>query len=280
MRETMRRSAMATVAVLALAAVGAAARGQEPAAAVGPDELLAAHNAWAGSIEHVWSRAALMLNFPTGRQDGRRERHDLDGHFFLDKPECLFIHGQMLGQDVFTVGQNPERFWLWIRPGVNTVWVGRRGGKGERDFILSPSDLMRACGMMPVELAADAAAEVVAGRAHYVLTEQRRAGPAVVPWRRTWFDRRTLRPVRVDLFDEVGRRLVMAELLRYERVGQTDVCTVYRARFYGDEEVALVLRLSKVSLEKKPNPRLFEYRLPPGAKERDLDAPVPPAAEP
>jgi hypothetical protein len=77
----------------------------------------------------------------------------------------------------------------------------------------------------------------------------------------------------VDLFDETGRRTLMAELLKYERVGDTEVCTVYRARFYGDEEVDLVLRLKDVRLDKKPNPRVFEYRLPTGAKERNLDAP-------
>jgi hypothetical protein len=75
------------------------------------------------------------------------------------------------------------------------------------------------------------------------------------------------------LFDETGRRILMAELLKYERVGATEVCTIYRARFYGDEEVDLVLCLKDVSLEKQPNKRVFEYRPPTGAKEVDLDAP-------
>ena len=260
----MPRIALIPVVVL-LVAAGSVAR-----AASTPAEVLAAHNAWADSIRHVWSRAAVTINFPVGE---KREQHDLDGHFFLVKPDRLFLHGQVFGQDVFRIGMNAERFWLWIRPGVNTVWTGRRGGKGERALLLSPADLMAACGTSRIDLARGAAAEFVAERRHYILTEQRRAGNARLPARRIWFDRMTLRPVRVDLFDEVGRRLVMAELLTYEAVGDTQVCTAYRARFYGDEEVALVLRLSKVSLEKKPNPRLFQYRLPPGAKERDLDAP-------
>ncbi len=266
----MPRIVLIPVVVLLAAAGGVARGGSVPA------EVLAAHNAWADSIRHVWSRAAGTINFPL---DKKREQHDLDGHFFLVKPDRLFLHGQVLGQDVFRLGMNAERFWLWIRPRVNTVWTGRRGGVGERDFVLSPADLMAACGMFRIDLARDAEAEFVAGRRHYILTEQRRVGDARLPTRRTWFDRTTLRPVRVDLFDAVGRRLVMAELLEYESVGDTQVCTAYRARFYGDEEVALVLRLSKVSLEKKPNPRLFQYRLPPGAKERDLDAPADPAIE-
>ena len=267
----MQRTALALVVTL-LAAAGSAARAADaPPPVAAPAEVIAAHNAWADSIRHLWSRAAVTINVPVGK---KREQHDLDGHFFIAKPDRLFVHGQVLGQDVFRLGMNPERFWLWIRPGVNTVWTGRRGGVGERDLVLSPADLMAACGMSRIDLAPDAAAEFVAGRRHYVLTEQRRAGAATLPARRIWFDRATLRPVRVDLFDAVGRRLVMAELLAYQPVGDTPVCTAYRARFYGDEDVTLVLRLSKVSLEKEPNPRLFEYRLPPGAKERDLDAPA------
>jgi len=261
-----------TVAIVLLTAAGGAAGGAgAPAAVAGPAEVITAHNAWADSIRHVWSRAAVTINFPVGK---KREQHDLDGHVFIDKPDRLFVHGQVLGRDVFRLGMNPERFWLWIRPEVNTVWTGRRGGKGERDLLVSPSDLMAACGCHRIDLAPEAAAEFVALRRHYVLTEQRRAGAALLPRRRIWFDRSTLRPVRVDLFDDVGRRLVMAELLVYRAVGATPVCTAYRVRFYGDEEVALVLRLSKVSLEKKPSIRVFDYRLPPGAKERDLDKPA------
>lgn len=276
------RSAAALVALVLLAASGCgpAPRTREPAtpvAVLGADELVAAHNAWVDSRSLLWARATLMLNFPTGEAAGRRLQHDLDGHVFVERPERLFVHGQMVGQEVFTAGMNPDRFWLWIRPGVDTVWTGRRGGQGERDFVLAPADLMTALGLFRIDLAPDAAAELVALPRHYVLAEQR-AGPGRRPARRVWFDRVTLRPVRVDLFDEAGRRLLMAELLAYDRTAAADVCTLYRARFYGDaDEVDLVLRLTDVRLDKKPNPRVFEYRRPPGAKEHDLDA-APPAA--
>jgi len=266
----MRRIALIPLVTLFAAAGSAAGAADAAPAVAGPAEVVAAHNAWADSVQHIWSRAAVTINFPVGK---KREQHDLDGHFFIHKPDRLFVHGEVLGQDVFRLGLNAERFWLWIRPEVNTVWTGRRGGVGERDLILSPADLMAACGTSRIDLARDAPAEFVALRRHYILTEQRRAAAATLPARRTWFDRTTLRPVRVDLFDDVGRRLVMAELLKYEPVGTTTVCTAYRVRFYGDEDVVLVLCLSKVRLDKPPNPRLFQYRLPPGAKQRDLDAP-------
>ncbi len=237
----------------------------------GPQEVLVAHNAWADSIRHLWARADLMFDFPVG--EGKRERHDVTGHLFLEKPSNLFVHGEVLGQDVFTLGANAERFWLWIKPNVNTVWTGQRGGPGEARLIISPSALAEALGVFRVDLGPKVQAVFVAYPEHCVLSVERPVGGKRVPVRRIWFDAVSLRPRRVDLFDEAGRRTLMAELLKYERVGGTEVCTIYRARFYGDEEVDLVLRLNGVRLDKKPNPRIFEYRLPTGAKEVDLDAP-------
>jgi len=241
-------------------------------AALGPAEVLAAHNAWADSIQHLWSRTSLMIDMPSQEKQGERARYDVDGHLFLRKPEDLYLHGQVMGQEVFAMGMNAERFWLWVRPKVNTVWTGRRGGQGERQFVLAAEDLMSALGMFRIALKPNDLATFDVMPAQYVLTQQREFAGQRVPWRRVWFDRGSVRPVRVDLYDEDGRSLLMAELLKYEPVGRTDVCMTYRVRFYGSEEVDLVLRLSSASLLRPVNPKVFEYRLPPDAKEENLDA--------
>ncbi|MBE3095685.1 MAG: hypothetical protein IMZ44_00985 [Planctomycetes bacterium] len=248
-----------------------------------PAEVIERHNAWADSVQQLWSRAAVGLVMPRNEGRGNRARYDMDGHLFLVKPDRLFLHGQILGQEVFKMGTGGERFWLWIRPKVNTVWTGRRGGEGERRFILAPDDLMLAMGMFRIDLSPEAPAEFEAQPHAYVLTIQQRLGAALLPQRRIWFDRRTLRPIRVDLFDEGGTAIVMAELLAYEKVGEMDVCAAYRVRFYGDEEVDLVLVLSNVRLDKKISDAVFEYKVPPGAQVEDLDAvfeyKVPPGAK-
>jgi len=274
------RSATAILILIAVAAAGCGPmRGpaaQVPAA-LGPAEVLAAHNAWADSIQHLWSRASLMFDMPSQQKQGERARYDVDGHLFLQKPDDLYLHGQVMGQEVFAIGMNAERFWLWVRPKVNKVWTGRRGGPGERQFVLAAEDLMTALGMFRIALDPNDLATFDVMPAQYVLTQQRDFAGKRVPWRRIWFDRRSLRPVRVDLYDEDGRCLLMAELLKYEPVGRTDVCMTYRVRFYGSQEVDLVLRLSSVSLLRPVNPKVFEYRLPPDAKEENLDAEPTPA---
>jgi len=264
------------LALVLLAAAGCGPTRGPLAAPAGPQltpaEVLAAHNAWAGSIGRLWSRAAISLIMPRGESRGERVRYDTEGHLFLVKPDRLFLHGQVLGQEVFKLGMNDERFWLWIRPRVNAIWTGRRGGESERRFILAPADLLAVLGVFPIELAADEPAAFDTQPRQYVLTQQRIFGGEKVPLKRTWFDRQTLRPVRIDLFDESGGRVAMAELMRYERIGQTDVCTAYRMRFYGEDQVDLVLQLSDVRLDKEPAAAVFVYKVPPDARVEDLDA--------
>ena len=265
------------LALLLLVASGCGpARGPLAAATAGPQmtpaEVLAAHNAWADSLEHLWSRAATNLVMPRSESHGERVRYDTEGHLFIIKPDRLFLHGQVLGQEVFKMGLDSERFWLWVRPGANTIWTGRRGGEGERRFILAPADLLTALGVLPIDLAPDELAAFDTQPNQYVLTRQRMFGGEKIPVGRTWFDRRSLRPVRIDLFDDAGVCVVMAELLRYQRIGEVDVCTAYRVRFCGEAEVDLVLQLSDVKLDKQPPATVFQYKVPPGAKVEDLDA--------
>jgi hypothetical protein len=278
-RPAAQSGVVALVSIVALAALVAAGCGpmRGPLAAplgpqLAPPEVIAAHNAWADSIEHLWSRAAINLIMPRSDSHGERVRYDTEGHLFLIKPDRLFLHGQVLGQEVFKMGLDSERFWLWVRPGANTVWTGRRGGEGERRFILAPADLLAALGVLPIDLAPDELAAFDTQPNQYVLTRQRMFGGEKIPVRRTWFDRRSLRPVRIDLFDDAGVCIVMAELLRYQRIGEVDVCTAYRARFYSETEVDLVLQLSDVKLDKEPPAGVFVYKVPPGAKVEDLDA--------
>lgn len=257
-------------------AAPAPASSSKAAPALSPAELLRAHNAWADSIQHLQSPADILISLPTGEADengaSKRLRHDIGGFLSLEKPDNLLLYGRdLMYGDVFKVGMNAEMFWVWVRPKMETVWVGRRGGEGERRLLLAPRDLMAALGLYRIELLSGTKTAFSADERHYCLAEDRVIDDEVVPMRRLWFDRRTLRPARVDLFDENGQCVLMAELLKYERVGGLDVCTVYRARFYGAGVMGLVLQLKAVDLVKPLKPILFKYSLPPGAAERNLD---------
>ncbi len=273
---TWRTELVASVALAVLAAAGCAGPEIERArreAVHSPEVILAAHNAWAESIGHVWSRADLTLVAPF--EPDRPAKHDLAGHLFLAKPDRLFVHGQVLGQEVFQIGLGPEHYWLWIRPQVNTVWRGRRGGAGEGDLVVSPAALMETLGVHPIRPGPGERWEVRAYPRDDVVTEFHFA--TWTPRRRTWLDASTHRPRRIDLFDALGRQIVMNEVLAWQDAGGIALPSVYRARFTGDPEgeVDLVLGLRATRLDKPPNPKIFEPRVPPGAKVIDLDTPVP-----
>jgi hypothetical protein len=268
-------SALAVAAALLLGAGCETARRSGPAVVL-PEptlaELVAAHNAWAESIQRIWSRAKIGLVLPEEAGSEKRARYDMDGHLFLEKPDRMLLSGKVLGfGEVFRVGLNPERFWLWVGLKVNTVWYGARGGPGESRAVIAPEALMKALGVFPVDVGPRDRAALEFHGLHAVLTETAVGSRRLV--RRVWFDRITNRPARIDLFDSRGERILMAELLAYEPVGGADLCTTYRVRFRGEEEVDLTLRLEKTRLDKSLNPRIFEYRVPPGARERDLDRP-------
>jgi hypothetical protein len=269
------RSALA-VALLAVVAAGCGPTRTgtvEPGSgAWRPDEVIDAHNKWAASVQHLWSRASITVSLSKGEKPGDRQTYDVDGNLLVAKPDDLLLRGQVLGTEVFQVGLNADRYWVSLRLDSGGVWTGRRGGGGERYFTLAPTDLMMALGMYSLDLAREDLAYSRFTPKNCAVTELKIVGGRPVPWRRTWFDRQSQRLVRVDLFNDEGRCVLMSELLAFETVDSAPVCSTYRISFYGDSEVDVALRLSAMSLTKNVSPKVFEFRPPPGAKVEDLDA--------
>jgi hypothetical protein len=92
---------------------------------------------------------------------------------------------------------------------------------------------------------------------HAVLTEH---GPGGSVTRRTWFNRYTLRPERVEVYDRAGRRVLSAEMLGYERIGADDVCSAFRGRSTGDEDISVEIDLVSLGHDARPEFCVSEYR--------------------
>jgi hypothetical protein len=92
---------------------------------------------------------------------------------------------------------------------------------------------------------------------HAVLTEH---GPDGGVSRRTWFNRYTLRPERVEGYDRGGRCVLVAEMLGYERIGAVDVCSAFRGRSTGDENVSVAIDLVSLGHDARAAFRVLEYR--------------------
>jgi hypothetical protein len=92
---------------------------------------------------------------------------------------------------------------------------------------------------------------------HAVLTEHGMGGSVL---RRTWFNRYTLRPERVEVYDRAGRCVLNAEMLGYERIGAVDVCTAFRGRTSGGEEVSVEIDLVSLGSNARPQYSVVEHR--------------------
>jgi hypothetical protein len=92
---------------------------------------------------------------------------------------------------------------------------------------------------------------------HAVLTEH---GPGGNVSRRTWFNRYTLRPERVEVYDRGGRCVLSAEMLGYERIGAVDVCSAFRGHISSDEEVSVEIDLVFLGHDARPEFHVVEHR--------------------
>ncbi|MCX5653270.1 MAG: hypothetical protein NTY65_01260 [Planctomycetota bacterium] len=127
-------------------------------------------------------------------------------------------------------------------------------------FARAPALLQAFCGFR-IDPKPDREMELDDIGVHAVLTEH---GPGGNATRRTWFNRYTLRPERVEVYDRGGRCVLSAEMLGYERIGAVDVCSVFRARTRGSEEVSVEIDLVSLGSDARPEYSVVEHRAPQG----------------
>ncbi len=209
-------------------------------------EVAAAHNARAARLGRLWSRAAVQLRYTDAEGTVRREQGE--GHLQIVQPANLALSVGKLGEVVFWLGSDAERFWWFDLGDASTASVGRHENAmkpciGELPLPVHPLDLLDLIGVTPLP-ASSATAPVVGPGGRVVVDVPARAGV-----RRLFFDASTMRPVRVELW-VAGKSTpeVVSELTEYERVdvaeGGVDPRTASRisVRDLGsDSEIVLFL---------------------------------------
>jgi hypothetical protein len=123
-------------------------------------------------------------------------------------------------------------------------------------FARAPALLQALCGFR-IDPKPDQEMELDDVGVHAVLTEH---GPTGSVTRRTWFNRYTLRPERVEVYDRSGRCVLSAEMLGYERIGAVDVCSEFRARTSGNEEISVEIDLVSLGSDARPEYSVVEHR--------------------
>lgn len=206
----------------------------------------------------------------------------------------LLIHAKKPGIDVFELGSDGETFWLAI-PTEKLLYIGTFAGLNPEALAqlpVRPDLVLEVLGITP--LPADLLAPPVPMLRYnpdsnvYMLTFAEPAGDAATPrWqvvKEVWYDRATLLPTNIILFDPDGRPVLRAYLSRHEEIEASEggegptVATRYELYFPQTRSTMQIDLGKELHLKRRGFPREQSFRVPDRSLfERviDLDRPLP-----
>lgn len=199
------------------------------------------------------------------------------------KPGELLLQGKKEVGSVFEIGSNPDRYWLTVVLGPDTMWWGyyRNLGKPciDQSIPIRPDAMLEILGVGDIDT--DFTREPAPtmrfnndADAYMFVWNVRAVHPdRWIAYREIWYDRQTLRPTLVLLFDPDGRVILRAYLSNYQpleieampKERLPSVATQYRL-FFPDSGSKMNFTLSDVALQRngKPDDRTFQFPKQPG----------------
>lgn len=278
-----RRIACIFVGSVACALAGGCCHTQSPSTATtqpyrGPTltmgEVVSRVNANAQAIPTLWAR-----HYFAGRvvdEKGHAEFLNAEGILLVYKPGKMRLVARKVETTIFDLGTDGERFWMIVPERADTMWWGWNRNIGRpcaKAIPLQPESLLQVLGIgefdtdftrPPVPVMRFSAAD---DAYVFVWNQPYRQRWAAV--KEVWYDRQTLRPRRVIVYDENGRAVLEATLERHERVevegkdrGQWPwVATLYNLSF-PESGSKITLTLRDMRLENEGVPAEGSIRFP------------------
>lgn len=275
----MRRAMIIRVLLLIVAVAGGCVPRQlaKRPAYYGPTDplptLVDKLNARNGRIETLWAKGS----FTADLVDPQTKDHTSgsgDLNLLFSRPARLRLAGKVLTERVFDIGSNDERYWLTL-PQQDTMYTGTHeaasggGGRGGAARLpIRPDLLVEVLGVTP--LATDLLKEPAPALRFnndqdcYMLTWQVLLRDRFAVQKEVWYDRETLQPRLVLLFDENGRVVLRAYPSAPQKVEGYDPAvelpTTYDLLF-PDTGSTFVIRLRELERERDgaPNAATFAY---------------------
>jgi len=199
------------------------------------------------------------------------------------KPGDLLLQGKKEVGNVFEIGSNDQRYWLTVALGQDTMWWGNYRNLGKpcaRQAIpIRPDAMLEILGVGDIDTdftrqpAPTMRFNNDADAYMFVWNVRATRPDRWIAYREIWYDRQTLRPSLVLLFDPDGRVILRAYLSEYQPVKiQTlpqdqwpAVATQYKL-FFPDSGSKMTFTLTDVALSRngKPDDRTFRFPTQPG----------------
>jgi hypothetical protein len=220
------RAALAHGLLLSCAVFIAGCQPQAKPAYYGPtdslDELVAHVNANNAQIPSLWARQ----DFQGTIVDEKHQAHAASAHgvlLYRAPHELRIVADDDFGQLLFELGTTEDVYWLKVLPGMDTLWWGRMANAARpcTDAMpVRPDLILDVLGIATIDpdlsrppysvLRFDNDADA------YVVESIDEHSDRLILRREIWYDRPTLHPAKVRLYDDTGRMVLNADLSDYE----------------------------------------------------------------
>ena len=256
------------------------------------DELLTKINANNQLLPTLWSRLSYEIVINDPKTDKTHTyTDDFGGTLQYRAPGELRLRLNKTGLGlVFDLGLNPERYWLVsLAPDAEQIWYGqtKRLRPGEpSELPIAPDSVLQvlAIGSLNADLRALPAPTLRFNNDAdaYMLTWVAPTADRMVILREIWYDRATLHPILVLLFDHDGRAVLRAYLRKHQPLNlpsvpvPPEVATEYDL-FFPETRSRMLLHLKDPVLTYKNAPDDRSFRFPgtdmvPSDKVKQVDA--------
>jgi hypothetical protein len=198
------------------------------------------------------------------------------GNILYKSADSLRLTAKKEVTDLFDMGTNGENYWLRVVPGQDTYWYGNfsdENAAAEAHMPLQPDLILEVLGIRPIDSAL-AQPPVPVMRFNndadaYMLVWQSRVGDHWAAQKEIWYDRATLHPILVLLFDPNGRVELRAWLSNFKTIRVTDesadqwpsIATSFRL-FFPETGTKMSFDLRDIELSHNGFPKAVSFRMP------------------
>jgi len=189
------------------------------------DQLVGAINQNNQKIPSLWTRITYLEAWFVDRQNNSQKYVNGAGNLLYSAPASIRVTVMKeLVADLLDMGSDGNRFWLWEKH-ENVFWWGDYANldkAGARQIPIRPDLVLEVLGIRPIDpVLSNQPVPVVRfnnDADSYMIVWQKQLADRWVAQKEIWYDRATLRPNTVLLFDPAGRVVVRAWLTNFQPV--------------------------------------------------------------
>lgn len=184
--------------------------------------VAARYNERAGLLQKLWGRTQVQIRYTDDEGDRRFEQGE--GFLSIDQPERVALSVGKLGETLFWLGCDGERYWSIDLTGKEPrAYVGRHDGAARQGHsvgagggglaaTVSPRDFPRLLGIEVLPTGGGVMQWSEDGRLLGVVVPIVGAGGVVGGRQRVWLDPESLEPRLVELYDGRGTATLVAQI--------------------------------------------------------------------